>query len=207
MTAGSEASRRVLARTPVAPLPASSPKRPTGITGRMSAPPETSSPGVCSFRLPQMCGFRLPLTPFTGRVSHPLDGEQSFMTSPHRHSPLTSLAWSHRAPTPHTAGHEVLRNGRNDRRNNTKPIHLLPAHVQEPVPRYDRASRRVSGPTHHGHDPDLGVSTAMTSPVTVVRLGVAAPPVPVCHAPQGRGDRGARNSDHDSRRHSGEDSG
>ena len=62
MTAGSEASRRVLARTPVAPLPASSPTRPTGITGRMSAPAETSSPEVCSFRLPQMCGFRLPLT-------------------------------------------------------------------------------------------------------------------------------------------------
>ena len=39
-------------------------------------------------------------SPFTGRVSHPLDGEQSFMTSPHRHSPLTSLAWSHCAPTP-----------------------------------------------------------------------------------------------------------
>ena len=39
-------------------------------------------------------------SPFTGRVSHPLDGEQSFMTSPHRHSPLTSLAWSHRATTP-----------------------------------------------------------------------------------------------------------
>ena len=39
-------------------------------------------------------------SPFTGRVSHPLDGKQSFMTSPHRHSPLTSLAWSHRAPTP-----------------------------------------------------------------------------------------------------------
>ena len=39
-------------------------------------------------------------SPFPGRVSHPLDGEQSFMTSPHRHSPLTSLAWSHRAPTP-----------------------------------------------------------------------------------------------------------
>ena len=67
MTAGSAASRRVLARTPVAPLPASSPKRPTGITGRMSAPPETSSPEVCSFRLPQMCGFRLPLT----HVVHP----------------------------------------------------------------------------------------------------------------------------------------
>ena len=62
MTAGSAASRRVLGWTPVAPLPASSPTRPTGITGRMSAPPETSSPGVCSFRLPQMCGFRLPLT-------------------------------------------------------------------------------------------------------------------------------------------------
>ena len=59
MTAGSAASRRVLARTPVAPLPASSPTRPTGITGRMSAPPETSSPGVCS--------FRLPLTAPTGR--------------------------------------------------------------------------------------------------------------------------------------------
>ena len=43
-------------------------------------------------------------SPFTGRVSHPLDGEQSFMTSPHRHSPLTSLAWSHYAPTPHAAG-------------------------------------------------------------------------------------------------------
>ena len=66
MTAGCAASRRVLARTPVAPLPASSPTRPTGITGRMSAPPETSSPEVCSFQLPQMCGFRLPLT-----VTHP----------------------------------------------------------------------------------------------------------------------------------------
>ena len=62
MTAGSAASRRVLARTPVAPLPASSSKRPTGITGRMSAPPEMSSPEVCGFRLPQMCGFRLPWT-------------------------------------------------------------------------------------------------------------------------------------------------
>ena len=40
-------------------------------------------------------------SPFTGRVSHPLDGEQSFMTSPHRHSPLTSLAWSHHAPMPY----------------------------------------------------------------------------------------------------------
>ena len=43
-------------------------------------------------------------SPFTGRVSHPLDGEQSFMTSPHRHSPLTSLAWSHHAPTPADSG-------------------------------------------------------------------------------------------------------
>ena len=39
-------------------------------------------------------------SPFTGRVSHPLDGKQSFMTSSHRHSPLTSLAWSHHATTP-----------------------------------------------------------------------------------------------------------
>ena len=42
-------------------------------------------------------------SPFTGRVSHPLDGKQSFMTSPHRHSPLTSLAWSHHATTPRDA--------------------------------------------------------------------------------------------------------
>ena len=43
-------------------------------------------------------------SPFTGRVSHPLDGEQSFMTSPHRHSTLTSLAWSHHATTPQSCG-------------------------------------------------------------------------------------------------------
>ena len=48
-------------------------------------------------------------SPFTARVSHPLDGEQSFMTSPHRHSPLTSLAWSHRAPTPRFAAKEKRR--------------------------------------------------------------------------------------------------
>ena len=78
MTAGSAASRRVLARTPVAPLPASSPTRPTGITGRMSAPPETSSPEVCSFRLPQMCGFRLPLTDV---IEHHPAGGQSSLTS------------------------------------------------------------------------------------------------------------------------------
>ena len=47
-------------------------------------------------------------SPFTGRVSHPLDGKQSFMTSPHRHSPLTSLAWSHCAPTPHTGSIDSL---------------------------------------------------------------------------------------------------
>ena len=54
-------------------------------------------------------------SPFTGRVSHPLDGKQSFMTSPHRHSPLTSLAWSHRAPTPRADGgwcYGVRRRGR-----------------------------------------------------------------------------------------------
>ena len=62
MTAGSAASRRVLARTPVAPLPASSPTRPVGITGRTSAPPDSSLPYVCSFQLPKVCSFRLPLT-------------------------------------------------------------------------------------------------------------------------------------------------
>ena len=46
MTAGPAASRRVLARTPVAPLPASGPTRPTGINGRTSAPPEMYLPEV-----------------------------------------------------------------------------------------------------------------------------------------------------------------
>ena len=63
MTAGPAASRRVLARTPVAPLPASSPTRPVGINGRTSAPPDSSLPDVCSFQLPKVCSFRLPLTP------------------------------------------------------------------------------------------------------------------------------------------------
>ena len=62
MTAGPAASRRVLARTPVAPLPASSPTRPVGINGRTSAPPDSSLPDVCSFQLPKVCSFRLPLT-------------------------------------------------------------------------------------------------------------------------------------------------
>ena len=66
MTAGCAASRRVLARTPVAPLPASSPKRPTGINGRTSAPPEMYLPEVCSFQLPKVCSFRLPLTADAG---------------------------------------------------------------------------------------------------------------------------------------------
>ena len=48
-------------------------------------------------------------SPFTGRVSHPLDGKQSFMTSPHRHSPLTSLAWSHCAPRPRHPRPDSLR--------------------------------------------------------------------------------------------------
>ena len=62
VTAGPAASRRVLARTPVAPLPASSPTRPVGINGRTSAPPDSSLPDVCSFQLPKVCSFRLPLT-------------------------------------------------------------------------------------------------------------------------------------------------
>ena len=67
MTAGPAASRRVLARTPVAPLPASSPTRPVGINGRTSAPPDSSLPDVCSFQLPKVCSFRLPLTDVPGR--------------------------------------------------------------------------------------------------------------------------------------------
>ena len=63
MTGGAAASRRVLGCwTPVAPLPASSPTRPTGINGRTSPPPDSSLPEVCSFQLPKVCSFRLPLT-------------------------------------------------------------------------------------------------------------------------------------------------
>ena len=56
-------------------------------------------------------------SPFTGRVSHPLDGEPSFMTSPHRHSLLTTLAWSHRATTPWSGTAGVSRH--------TPPLPLL----------------------------------------------------------------------------------
>ena len=62
-------------------------------------------------------------SPFTGRVSHPLDGEQSFMTSPHRHSPLTSLAWSHRAPTPSPPLVSVGRTPPNSRNRLRKRTH------------------------------------------------------------------------------------
>ena len=86
MTAGCAASRRVLARTPVAPLPASSPKRPTSINGRTSAPPEMYLPEVCSFRLPQMCGFRLPLTSAPLRrkraVAHDVETQFSTVVTP-----------------------------------------------------------------------------------------------------------------------------
>ena len=70
-----------------------SPGRVNGPEGNLSAPP--CRQGHLPGRLRPRGG-----SPFTGRVSHPLDGEQSFMTSPHRHSPLTNLAWSHHAPTP-----------------------------------------------------------------------------------------------------------
>ena len=88
MTAGCAASRRVLARTPVAPLPASSPKRPTGINGRTSAPPEMYLPEVCSFQLPKVCSFRLPLTRCSrsrltglrGRCDRPGEADQVVVT-------------------------------------------------------------------------------------------------------------------------------
>ena len=67
-------------------------------------------------------------SPFTGRVSHPLDGEQSFMTSPHRHSPLTSLAWSHRATTPRrpeSAAGRLRGRGRSTRARSTPSGSLL----------------------------------------------------------------------------------
>jgi len=59
MRAGRAASARVSGRTPLAPLPASSPKRLDGINGKTSAEPGTSPSEVCSFQLPKVCSFRL----------------------------------------------------------------------------------------------------------------------------------------------------
>jgi hypothetical protein len=39
----------------------------------------------------------------TGRVSHPRDDSQGFMTSSHHQFSLTRLAWPHRAPTPRSS--------------------------------------------------------------------------------------------------------
>ena len=62
MTARTAAPWGVLARTPVAPLPPSCPKRPMDVTARTSARPEMPPPELCSFQLPKTCSFRLPLT-------------------------------------------------------------------------------------------------------------------------------------------------
>ena len=84
-------------------------------------------------------------SPFTGRVSHPLDGKQSFMTSPHRHSPLTSLAWSHRAPTPASVDSTSRR-----RRG----------HSRASVGVHTDAAERCSGPRRPDGDRELRVACA-----------------------------------------------
>ena len=107
MTADSAASRRVLARTPVAPLPASTPKRPTGITGRTSAPPETSSPEVCSFQLPLTtaagAAAASSLTTFPPRVAAIIEGRR--LNLPVRRTIAGMLSdrrrcWLHDQPSP-----------------------------------------------------------------------------------------------------------
>ena len=58
MRVGHAASTRVSGRTPLAPLPASGPKRLGSFNGKTSAEHETS--------LPKVCSFQLPLTPLLG---------------------------------------------------------------------------------------------------------------------------------------------
>ena len=160
MTAGSAASRRVLGWTPVAPLPASSPTRPTGITGRMSAPPETSSPGVCSFRLPQMCGFRLPLTrqpaglpprrhprpPLAHGVAHRLSGGR-------RADPLPPRLPPHRRPQPDPR--QCPRAGRHAPDRPQDPRHLRPLqhHQRTGTARGRGSAGRLSSAARTGDAP------------------------------------------------------
>ena len=86
-------------------------------------------------------------SPFTGRVSHPLDGKQSFMTSPHRHSPLTSLAWSHHAITPRPVAACAAIAGR-----------FVPVPVREPR----RTDGRCPAPPPPGHAPVPGGRAPLT---------------------------------------------
>ena len=59
MTDSTAASQGVLGWTQGAELPESSPKRPTGITGRTSALTVTSLSEVCSFQLPKGVQFSI----------------------------------------------------------------------------------------------------------------------------------------------------
>ena len=96
-------------------------------------------------------------SPLTGRVSHPLDDKQSFMMSSHHHSPLTSLAWSHHAPTPRPASTAAGAAG-------------VCLGDQSPVPAENRVRRDDAGDLHqdapseflaaHGESTALGIGQA-----------------------------------------------
>ena len=66
MTAGPAASRRVLARTPVAPLPASSPTRPVGINGRTSRSARQLSPRRVQLSVAKSVQFSVAIDTNTG---------------------------------------------------------------------------------------------------------------------------------------------
>ena len=107
-------------------------------------------------------------SPFTGRVSHPLDGEQSFMTSPHRHSPLTSLAWSHHATTPrgHTLVLATLQPGPQSHRALLRDAHgpRFAPHAVAAVRRSGRSSVPVSS------------ASALTNAATIFGTAGTQPP-------------------------------
>ena len=116
-------------------------------------------------------------SPFTGRVSHPLDGKQSFMTSPHRHSPLTSLAWSHCAPTPEgpvtravaerlTPSTRRLATWSHSRRAQRRPLYAVPVCVLTGPPADRAAVPSASAPLRRNravaHDVEAQFSTGGT---------------------------------------------
>ena len=86
---GAVAAGRVSAWTPVAPLPASSPKRTAGINGRTSDPPATSSPEVCSFRLLMTIRAYRRASPIAAPVPRPARVPVSI----HSRTFLTTAGW------------------------------------------------------------------------------------------------------------------
>ena len=104
MRVGRAASTRVSGRTPLAPLPASGPKRLGSFNGRTSAEHETSLPKVCSFQLPKVCSFQLPLTNL-GRRDGRLDRRYSPACAGNTSSPAAARRRS--AVQPRVCGEHI----------------------------------------------------------------------------------------------------